>query len=473
MKYHLLKKIFSSGLQAVAVQVLGMLFFLAISFYLSKDDFGLISWANAVSMMLTTILSFGMEQVVVRRIAASKTSEWAAAAYLFHTLAGSVLTLLVLWGLALLWPGQNVKYSYLPWFFLAQSLIYIGTPLKQFLNAKQRFTPYGVIAVLSNILKLVLAFVFISSKSLSILSVLTILIICSIGEIAALLWYVIRYAGFSFRFRITAYTKLIRESLPQYFAVIFDSSLSRMDWILLGSLSTGAATANYAFANRAFELSRLPIVIIAPIILNSFARNMVGGNKLGEEKKEEIRQLFVLESFVAMMLPLVFNLLWSPVIDYVFKGKYGTTNATEFMLLSLCLPIQFFTNLLWTVSFSSKEYKAISVITISSAVINILLNLVLIKYYNSVGASIAYFVTSFLQMMSYFVLVNRKILSFPLHRFIVLFLLAAGAYYIANTFVMMPVLKVIVAITVYVVAAILLKQVGKVHIQTLKLYFKK
>ena len=72
----------------MAIQVFGVLFFWVISFYLPKDEFGIISWANAVSMFLTTILSCGMEQVIVRRIAASSRSDWAAAAYFFHTIAG-------------------------------------------------------------------------------------------------------------------------------------------------------------------------------------------------------------------------------------------------------------------------------------------------------------------------------------------------------------------------------------------------
>ncbi|WP_432326498.1 hypothetical protein ACRQ5D_21230 [Mucilaginibacter sp. P25] len=73
-------------MQALALQVLGSIFFYIISVYLSKDSFGAISWMNALSIFVTTILGFGLEQVVIRRIAASQRSDWAAAAFLFHSL---------------------------------------------------------------------------------------------------------------------------------------------------------------------------------------------------------------------------------------------------------------------------------------------------------------------------------------------------------------------------------------------------
>lgn len=472
MKYHLLKKIFSSGLQAVAVQVLGMLFFLIISSYLTVDDFGLISWGNGLCMMLATLLSFGMEQVVVRRIAASKTSEWAAAAYLFHAFVGSLLAFGVLISLSYIIKQDSVRYYYLPWFFAAQATIYLGAPLKQYLNAKQKFTPYGIIALLSNTLKVVLAFVFISRKAMSIDTVIVILIICGIIELAGLLYYVLRKTSFSFKFRFTAYTKLIKESMPQYLAVVFDSSLSRMDWILLGYLSTNAATAQYSFANRAFELSRLPIVIMAPIILNSFAKAMSGGNKLTTEKESEIKRLFVLQSFAAVMLPLVLNLLWSPVVDYIFKGKYGSANATEFMLLSLCLPLQFFINLLWTVSFAGKKYKAISAITMASAVTNLVLNIVLIHFYSSVGAAVAYLITTLVQMVCYY-LVVRKSIGFPIHTFAIFLMLGAASFYLSYIVTDNMILRVIIAVPVYIILSFVSKQIQKSHFQTLKLYFRK
>jgi hypothetical protein len=68
------KEIFSSGIQAMAVQVLGIFFFSFISVYLSKENFGLVSWANACGIFLTL--------------------SWIAGAYLFHMFASYAIMLL-------------------------------------------------------------------------------------------------------------------------------------------------------------------------------------------------------------------------------------------------------------------------------------------------------------------------------------------------------------------------------------------
>lgn len=473
MKNNLIKLIFSSGLQAIAVQVLGVLFFYAIGRYLSKDDFGIINGANAKAVMLTTLLSFGMDQVVVRRIAASKRSDWAASAYLFHAFATSVIVFVVLLASGYLFGSEIDVLVYLPWFFAAQALTFIGAPLKQLLNAKQRFTPYGVIAIFSNLLKIGLAFYLVKMQQLSLMTVVAVMILCAVLELVALLLYVLNKANFSFKFKGLAYKKLIRESLPQYISVIFDSSLSRMDWVLLGLLSTAAMTADYAVASRAFEVARLPLTIIAPILLSQFARMLASGNKITDDKQLMVRQLFTLEMFLAMFIPIIGNILWAPVLDALFKGKYGTVNATEFLLLSICVPIQFGVNLLWTLSFSGRRYKQITGITIYSAITNICLSVVLIPRYGSLGAAISFLLTSIFQLIGHFLLVRKNLMTVPLQNFF-LFLVVAAASYGASVYVTDSIFaRLLIATVSYIGLSLLFKLIHKGHIDTVKLFIKR
>ena len=123
------------------------------SFVLSKEDFGIISWANATSVFITTLLTFGMEQVVARRIATSSSSDWSAIAFLLHNLVGSIVSLLLIIMITLLAGDGNAALAYLPVFFGAQALMLLVMPLKQCLNAKHMFAPYGIIAAISNFVK--------------------------------------------------------------------------------------------------------------------------------------------------------------------------------------------------------------------------------------------------------------------------------------------------------------------------------
>ena len=474
MKKNILKSFFSSGLQAVAVQVLGVVFIAIVAKVLPKEQFGIISWANAVAMFITTALSFGMEQVVVRRIAASDRSGWAAAAFLFHNLVGSVLALAVIIVLSKTVASSDEAMQFLPLFFAAQAILFLVTPLKQFLNAKHMFTPYGVVAVVSNLCKIVLAFVLIGESSLSVANVAYILIACSLIELVALLIYVSAKTSFSFKFRFSAYKKLLKESMPQYMAVIFDSSLSRLDIILLGIIGGGfVATGEYTFAYRAYEMARLPIVIVAPIILNVFAPMLSSGNRLDGAKQSRVNELYTIQMFLAMMIPLLLNLVWSPLFDWMFDEKYGTINSTEFLILSICVPLHFFMNLMWTLSFTAKKYKLIATVTMLTATTNLVLNLVLIPKYGGLGAAVAYLITTVFQACAYYIVVNKHIMTVALS-ILFKFMAIATIVYISVLFIPVHVaLKIIIAPACYILLAFATASVKKQHIVSFKQLLKK
>ncbi|WP_162996432.1 lipid II flippase MurJ [Mucilaginibacter celer] len=459
-------KIFSSGLQALAVQVLGSVFFYLISVYLSKDSFGAISWMNALSIFITTILGFGLEQVVVRRIAASGRSDWAAAAFLFHSIAAFFTALLVLLLLSMLVKDSAGIYRILPWFFVAQGLLFIGIPLKQYLNAKEKFTPYGIIAVITNSARIVAAVWLIDNKQLEVSTIVTAMICTAVVELLALLIYIITKTGFVFKVRFQAYKKLLKEASAQYVSVIFDMSLSRMDWLLLGFMASKAVLADYSFAYRAYELSRLPMLIIAPVILPRLARLMAVKINTGFE--ERVNAFNRVELFLAMLITLILNILWTPLVGLITAGKYGATNATEFLILSACIPLQFFINLLWSVSFSAKKYKTVSTITVACATANIGLNLVAIPLLGGIGSALAFLATNLLQAFLYYRLVNKQVMKIGLLPFGFFLVAALAAWFVSGLLVVHFTIRLLLAMFVYITAALITKQLNKKHLQNSK-----
>lgn len=470
MKGKLIKSLFSSGLQAISVQVLGVVFLGIVAYYLSDEEFGIISWANALSMFITTIIGFGLEQIVVRRIAASSTSNWAAAAFLFHVFIGSLIGISIVTLFANNCSNCREAVRYLPLFYVAQSIILLIVPLKQFLNAKHIFTPYGVIAVISNILKIAVAFVLVTRSYLAVNVVAFIFICTSLLEFIFLLIYILAKTDFSFRFKMQAYKKLIKEAAPQYLSAVFDTTLSRIDWILLGIIGVSyAATGAYSFAYRAYELSRLPIVIVAPVILNIFANQLAKDGHLSDEKKQTVNSLFTVQSFIAVLIPLVFCIIWAPVLDSIpnFADKYGSKNEAEFVILSVCVPLHFFINLLWTLSFSARKYRKITTITIITASSNVVLNLALIPFYNGIGAAAAYLLTTIIQVTLYYKLVKVYIIKIPVRPMLVFILIAAIVYLLAARFNIHVVVKVTAAVIIYVAAGFGTRIISKQNLRTL------
>jgi len=413
-----------------------------------------------------------MEQVMVRRIAVSKSSDWAAAAYLFHAVITSLVAFSFLLFINIALKDKDGSYHYLIWFFSVQAIVYISVPFRQFLNAKERFGPFGAIALISNICKLLITILLIRGNKLSIISVALVLVGCAVFELTALLIYITAKTNFRWYFKFIAYKKLFQESLPQYIAVIFDSSLSRMDWILLGIISTKVVTADYSFAYRAYEIARLPILIIAPIILPKFARRLATGNNLSDTTKNHINQLFALEMFFAVFMTLCLNIVWARWIGGITHGKYGSSNAVEFFILSLCIPLQFFINLLWTLSFAGRKYRAVSKVTVITAITNIVLNLILIPIYGGIGAAIAFLISSSIQVIGYYRLI-KDIMLLSYRSFVGFVIIATTAYIAAIYLSDIIIVRLVIAVVLYSIISVVLQQIGNKHLQLLKLYFRK
>lgn len=460
-------------MQAIGVQVLGVAFFFLLSFHATKYDFGIIGWANAVSMLAVTLLSFGMEQVVVRRIAASDKSSWAAAAFLIHALCGTVALFLLLYAGSFLWQ-HNPFYYYLPLFFASQGLIYIATPLKQFLNAKELFAPYGLIALISNLGKVIVLYVLLQGGSISVKEVGLILCFFGFVELVCLACYIYfrKDIHLPFTFRFSAYKKLLKESLPQYISAIFDSSLSRIDWILLGLVSTALSVAEYSFAYRAYEIMKLPLMVIGPVLLVKYSR-MMANNEFDTRRASETGRFIVIALFLSVLMVIFCNVLWAPIVTGLTNGKYGTSNALLFFMLSLCLPIHFLISMFWTMCFAGKKYRYITRITIIVAVSNLLLNLALIPLLGSTGAALSYLAATMLQAVAYYIFVRRHFLVLPAMAIWLIPLTGIAAYAVSAVLLEQWYARLGVSMALYISGCLLFKQVRREDVVILKSYLNR
>jgi O-antigen/teichoic acid export membrane protein len=239
-----------------------------------------------------------------------------------------------------------------------------------------------------------------------------------------------------------------------------------MDWLLLGFMASKTVLADYSFAYRAYELSRLPMLVIAPVILPRLSRLMA--LKPSNQLQEQVNSFNTVELLLAMLLPLVLNILWTPVVGMITGGKYGAANATEFLILSLCIPLQFFINLLWSLSFSVKKYKAVSSVTVICATTNIALNLILIPLLNGIGSAVAFLITNILQAVLYYRLVNENIMHISLRPFVILLPAALAGWFITASINIHFLFRLLLGVVFYLLIALISKQLSSRNIQNSK-----
>ncbi len=400
-----LARIGAATVQSALVPLLGITFYYILSLHFSTAAFGILSWGNAVSMWLIMLISYGLEQVVLRRSAAGNdTSTWATAAFLYHVISGCVLTAMVLFGLKLAFPDGHEGLAILPILFLAQGFNLMVTPLKTLLNARERYLPYAIVSLCSNLIRISsLIYLLQRGKPVTLQDAALLLLFPFMLELAAMAcFFALRIRHMNWKVRRRSYLRLLKEATPQAITVVFDIRLGgRADWILMGLLSTNAATGLYTFAARGFELLRMPISVISMLLMPKLARMMLRTRKLEARDKAKIQTIYRMQMWLAAAMVLCMNLLWGPVISLVTAGKYGYTDAIEMGILSLCLPFHFAQNLFWMLTFSAKKYRAVARITVTTSLFNIVANAALIPFFSGKGAATAFLLASALQTVLY------------------------------------------------------------------------
>jgi O-antigen/teichoic acid export membrane protein len=258
-------------------------------------------------------------------------------------------------------------------------------------------------------------------------------------------------------FQKQTYSVLFRESLPQMGVILLDSAFARMDWILMGVLSTSINTADYSFAYKAYDSSRIPLLIIAPVLLPAIAK-IYGKGTLDQRNVLQLKRLWIIESLICVLIPLFLNVCWVDLINLATKKRYGESTFFVYLILSLAMPMLYINNFLWTVAFSQKRLKTILWITGTTLVTNILLNFILIPRLAAVGAAIASTSSIFLQTVLYISTRKEARLYVNVWRFVKSALLAFAIGFAFHYLALFWLVKGILSVLIYVGVAYLTGQ---------------
>jgi O-antigen/teichoic acid export membrane protein len=404
MTRKLFKDVSASTIQVALNQLLGLTVFLITSFYLPKETYGELNWSIAVLTFATTVLSLRLEQIVVKKAAAEQDASRVMTLFTVHVFLSGIGFYLLLFLMSFIFPSFFTLHSLLLVVSISQLLGFFSSPFKQVANGKEKFDYLAIMSSTANLVRAIGLFFIIAFYHLNIQWVLIIFIISSLIELMTCFFLVsnrmqIRLiSGIYF----TDYLLLLKESLPQIGSAVLMAGITRMDWILLGLFSTASLTAEYSFAYRVYELSPLPLLIIAPVLLSRFSKFFAGNTEKSLlQKKKELSLLIRSEMIAATLIPLILNIIWTPVIDSITNNKYGAVNQTTFFILSCCIPFQYVNNLLWSANFAQHRLKLILQVTIITFCITLAGDLLFIPLYNAKGAAIAYLIAIIAEYINY------------------------------------------------------------------------
>jgi O-antigen/teichoic acid export membrane protein len=465
----LIRNVSSNTFQLIFNQLFGLLIFYALSKGLEKDVFGEVNWAFALFLTVFGILNFGIDQVMVRKIAAGDDRQPVFSAYLIHVLTSGLFFYLLLLIVYFLFPVLFSTKHLLLYIGIGKLFIFISAPFKQVAIGLERFTSFMYMSVVSNLVRGVGLLVLLL---LGMMTVKYALIILVAGDLAELIICIIIGKGLLLSPLKTRWDKqfqasLLKEALPQTGVVVFAAIMSRLDWILIGVIVSGTALAEYSFAWKMYEVSTLPLLIIAPLMIPMFTRLFLKPGNNGDPS-------FLLEwqVLIASFVGLLLNLCWVPVIDFITDGKYGAVNSSTIFILSLGMPVLYVNNYLWTINFARGKLKLIFRVMAFSFVANVAGCLLLIPFYGKEGAAAANFMSLVVQLIFYL-----RVTGFSLSTYRRLFLFRWPLLSLVCGFVILryidnPFTGILLAVLLFTLFIIVSRQVKGSDWKTLQSHYK-
>lgn len=365
----------------------GLLIGVWVSRYLGPEQYGLYSYLLAIVALLAPFASLGLDSVVVRDLVSSPrpASQILGTAFTLKV-AGSLLTLAIaVLAITLLHPespNEQILIAIIAAGTLVQSFDVVDLWFQS--RTLSRYTVYakGVAFLVGTALRVLLIFSH---------APLLIFVWVAFAEI------VIGSLGSSFAFWRKAMpltdwrpnrseaSRLLKTSWPLLFSGIAVMIYMKLDIVMLTQMQGAAATGLYAAAVRLSEVW----YFIPMAIVTSVSPTIIAAKHEDERLYySRLRRLFVLMSRLGLALALPISFLAGPIISLLFGSEYSA--AGPVLSIHIWSAVFVFFGVAqgcWDVAENFTGFFLFR--TISGAVINVVLNLILIPPLGAVGAAIS------------------------------------------------------------------------------------
>lgn len=364
-----------------------LVFFLIVATtrILGPEEYGKFAFAFAFVSLLAMLSNFGLTGIATRELSQGSQREHEFSSILSLKILLSAGTLLIMFLLALVvTPDDSVRKLIwlLSLFALIDNFFWI---LYAFIRARERMEYEAVTRIVGAVLLLLAGFFVLfnlpSAKNVSLAYVAT-SFVTLIGLAA---FFHFRIYPLRFAFDTLLLKKFWEFSWPLGLAGVFGTVYIYSDSIIMGYLKQVTAVGWY---NAAYQVIGLPIVVMT-LISTSFYPAL---SRLAKESKENLQKLWNRQthSMILLALPLMAGtmVLAPRIIDFLYGARYEPS-VVALQILIFVAGLNFLYNPYGTALVVTGQQKKHLLGTAAAALINIILNILLIPRFSLYGAGIA------------------------------------------------------------------------------------
>jgi len=402
---------------------------------LGATEYGKFAFALAFVGLFSIIYDFGISMMIVREFSREPEQDFSSIISL-RIILGLVAYAVMIIGSLIVTEDVTIRkiMFVLGLFCLIESF---ATIFYGYFQAKQKMEYQTYAETFQTILALIVGF-FILFRMPSGQNLSYGYFVSSAIALAVLLWFFNRKI---FRLNIgrdkAVWRKFLLISWPMALTGLFGTICTSMDSIMMGHWNFITETGWYNAAYKLVIVAMLP----AGLISGSFFPVL---SRFFKESKDKLQSLYDYHEkiMISLAIPLVvWSVFFAPRIIYMFYGSSFFPSVLAFQLLMVMVGFYFISRPLNDVLLASNQQKKVFLANFVGAMVNIILNLVLIPRYSLYGAAVSTIATYLTMFLLLFIFSLRPVIIKPLNRNILCDIIAATVasllmgFVISQTFV--------------------------------------
>lgn len=367
--------------------------------YLGPERFGLFSYAQSFVGLFAVIATLGLDTIVVRELVKdeSKTDKILGTA-LWLKLMGACTVLGIL-AIAINFTS-NDGYTNTLIFIIASATIFQSFNVVDFYFQSKVMSKYVVYAnIISLLISSIIKVILILNEA-SLISFAWVVLFDSFVLASGLIYFFLKNSTFKIKnltFNKSTAVDLLHDSWPLILTGIVISIYMRIDQVMIKQMLDSEAVGQYAAAVSLSEAW----YIIPIVITSSLFPAIINARKQSEDLYyARLQKLYDLMLWMAIAIALPMTFLSDWLVELLYGKQYNEAGsvllihiwAAVFVFLGVA-----FNKYLICENFVKKSFYR----TLSGAVINIMLNYLLIPKYGIQGAAIATLLSQFMANYAY------------------------------------------------------------------------
>jgi len=387
------------GLGTVSIKVIGLVLFPIYTSELSVTEYGILGMLEVTSQIAIAIFSLNI-QAAFLRLYYNKEFSNKQGIMLFSTLvfllvcvgAMIVLTLPVSGFLSRILLHSEEFSSLIKLMFISAGFQIINTIPSNLLRILEKPTHYSVSMIVRLVVTLVLTIYFMLGLGLGIKGIL-------LAQIAGHLVYFgtvarVLYAHATFVFRLKMIRQMLAFSLPLVFSSVAGILLSVLDRYCLSFMGEMADVGIYS---AGFKISNTLLLVFSSFQL---ALTPIIYQKINDENSKRFySKILTYAAFIGMILVLGMSLFGKEILKFLAQDPEYWSGYRIIPIISFGLFFNMLRYFATTGLNIAMKTKTIALYTVIASLINVGLNILLISFFNYIGAAIATLISHFIFML--------------------------------------------------------------------------